>query len=156
MLINIIAIGKNMPTWVNSGFREYAKRLAGDIKINLIEISPEKRTKNSDLEKIKKLEGEKLLATIPKNSLIIALDEHGKQWSTQQLAKTLQDWRENYAQVSLLIGGPEGLAETCLQRAQLKWSLSNLTFPHPLVRIIVAEQLYRAYSILMNHPYHRD
>jgi 23S rRNA (pseudouridine1915-N3)-methyltransferase len=156
MIINIIAIGKNIPNWVNAGFQEYAKRLTGDVKIQLIEISAIKRTKNSDLAKIKQQESEKLLAAIPNSSLVIALDEHGIQWSTQQLAKELQNWRENWSQVSLLIGGPEGLGANCLQKAHLKWSLSNLTFPHPLVRIVVAEQLYRAHSILANHPYHRN
>lgn len=155
MQINIIALGKSMPDFVTSGFQEYAKRLSGEYKINLQEINPEKRNKNCNLIKIKALESEKLLAAIPKGSLIVALDEHGKQWTTEQLAKNIKLWQENYSQISLLIGGPDGLDEKCLQKADTVWSLSNLTFPHPLVRLILIEQLYRAHSININHPYHR-
>jgi 23S rRNA (pseudouridine1915-N3)-methyltransferase len=139
MTINLIAVGKNMPSWIKTGFAEYAKRLSKDYKLQLIEIRKK----------------EAMLSAIPKNSLIIALDERGRQWNTHELAAQLQKWRENYQQVSLLIGGHDGLAPNCLAKTHLKWSLSALTFPHQMVRIIVAEQLYRAWSILTKHPYHR-
>lgn len=141
---------------------EYAKRLPAHFAtLNLIEVTPQKRTNNCNIARIKQLEGEQLLAAIAHvqikhgNSLVIALDEGGVAWSTQELAYQLQQWHDNWSQVSLLIGGADGLAEQCLQRASVKWSLSKLTFPHHLVRVIVAEQIYRAWSLLHHHPYHR-
>jgi 23S rRNA (pseudouridine1915-N3)-methyltransferase len=119
------------------------------------EIAAEKRTKNSDLNRIRQSEGEKLLAAIPDGNLVITLDVKGKPWSTEQLSQQLDSWMMSGRDVSLLVGGPEGLSPACLQRAEQSWSLSPLTFPHPLVRIVVAEQLFRAWSILTNHPYHR-
>ncbi len=156
MKLNLIAIGKNLPDWVNTAFKEYAKRLKGDITLSLTELPLIKRNKNSNIEKIKQQEGEKLLAAIPAGSYVIALDEHGKSWGTIELSKQLQHWRENYGNISLLIGGPDGLSSECLTKANIQWSLSPLTLPHGLVRVIVAEQLYRAYSILSGHPYHRE
>ncbi len=155
MHINLIAIGKNLPDWVNTGFKEYAKRLKGGITLSLTELPLIKRSKNSNIDKIKQQEGEKLLAAAA-NSYIIALDEHGKTWNTIELSKQLQHWRENYSNISLLIGGPDGLSSECLTKANTKWSLSQLTLPHGLVRVIVAEQIYRANSILAGHPYHRE
>jgi 23S rRNA (pseudouridine1915-N3)-methyltransferase len=154
MIINLIAIGKNMPNWINQGFQEYDKRMPKDYKLQLIEILAIKRTSN--LQQIQEKEGKQMLKAIPKGSLIIALDERGQQWNTHELAKQLQNWHDNWREISLLIGGPEGLPSTCLTKANLKWSLSNLTLPHAMIRIIVAEQLYRAWSILTKHPYHRD
>lgn len=144
-----------MPTWVNVGFFEYAKRLPRDFQLNLIEIPMAKRTSNSDLKRVIQQEGEAMLKSISSSSLIVALDEHGKQFDTKEIALQLQNWRESWQTVNLLIGGPEGLSPECLQKANLKWSLSRLTLPHPLVRIVVAEQIYRAWTILHNHPYHR-
>lgn len=155
MNINLIAVGKNMPQWVEVGFQEYAKRLPADYNLSLIEIPLIKRSKTTNIEQIKTREGEQLLNAIPKGSHIIALDEHGKLWDTTKLAERLQYWRENYREVSFLIGGPDGLAQTCLDKANAIWSLSPLTLPHLLVRVIIAEQLYRAWSILTKHPYHR-
>ncbi|MCK4869579.1 MAG: 23S rRNA (pseudouridine(1915)-N(3))-methyltransferase RlmH [Gammaproteobacteria bacterium] len=156
MIINIIAIGRNMPAWVETTFHEYQKRLPKELQIKLIELPLIKRSKNISAEKIKQQEAEQILKAIPEKSLIIALDEHGKEKTTTELATQLQNWRENYSAVTLLIGGPDGLAPVCRQTAQETWSLGKLTFPHPLVRIILAEQLYRAWSILNNHPYHRE
>jgi len=155
MNIQIIAVGKNMPTWVTNGYNEYVKRFSSDFKISLHEIVAVKRSKAVSLTQVQQIEGQKILATIPSGSFIIALDEHGQQWDTISLANQFQKWRTSWQNISLLIGGPEGLPPFCLQQAQCKWSLSKLTFPHPLVRIVVAEQLYRAWSILSNHPYHR-
>lgn len=144
-----------MPPWVSEVSEDYAARLPPHCQLVIREIANEKRTKNSDLQRIREAEGEKLLAAIPSGSLVIALDVLGKAWSTEQLATQLQQWMGSGQDVALLVGGPEGLSAACLQRADLRWSLSPLTFPHPLVRVILAEQLFRAWSILTNHPYHR-
>ena len=142
MHIDLICVGQKMPSWIESGFNEYAKRLPFTSRLKLIEIPLRKRTKNADLVRLQRQESEHLLAAIAQGAHVIALDESGQLWN-------------NYSTVALLVGGPEGLSEACLQRAQQHWSLSALTFPHQLVRIIVAEQLYRAWSLLNNHPYHR-
>lgn len=155
MRIHLLAIGTKMPGWVNTGTDEYVSRMPPQCQVLIREISAEKRNKNSDLQRIRQAEGEKLLAAIPDGSLVVTLDVKGKSWSTEQLAQQLDGWMMSGRDVSLLVGGPEGLSAACQQRAEQSWSLSPLTFPHPLVRIIVAEQLFRAWSILTNHPYHR-
>ncbi|MFZ2725737.1 MAG: 23S rRNA (pseudouridine(1915)-N(3))-methyltransferase RlmH [Methylococcaceae bacterium] len=155
MNIHLISVGTKMPSWVEHGYEEYAKRLPRECELVLKEIPAGKRGKNSDLERITKEEGERMLAALPNNSHIVTLDVIGKAWTTPQLAEALQRWLAGGQSVSLMIGGPEGLAPSVKQAAKESWSLSALTFPHPLVRIIVAEQLYRAWTILNNHPYHR-
>lgn len=155
MKITLIAIGTRMPDWVLTGYQEYASRLPSDYFLKLLEIPAEKRGKGADIERIAQKEGEQMLAAIPKGDTIIALSERGQLWNNRELAHKLSDWHDNAINISLLIGGPEGLSSACLQQADLHWSLSPLTFPHPLVRIILAEQLYRSWSILQNHPYHR-
>jgi 23S rRNA (pseudouridine1915-N3)-methyltransferase len=145
-----------MPAWISSGFSEYARRIPKDYQLNLIEAPALKRTKSTNIKQIIKEEGLGLLAATPKNTLIIALDEHGKEWTTLELTKKLNTWHNEQQDISLLIGGPDGLATDCLQRAQTIWSLSKLTLPHQLVKIFVAEQIYRAWSIISNHPYHRN
>ena len=155
MQINLIAVGNKMPAWVTTGYEDYAKRLPAGYTLKLTEIAPEKRTKQADIKRITEKEGEKILAAIKPGNLVIALDVLGQSWSTGQLAKSLKTWHAENRDVDLLVGGPDGLAQACIQKAQLKWSLSPLTLPHPLVRILLAEQLYRAWSILHNHPYHR-
>ena len=155
MNIILLAVGNKMPDWVSKGYNEYAKRLTGDCRLKLVEISPGKRGKNADLARIKKEEGERLLSAIPKGSLVVALEVKGKSWSTEMLAQQMDDWLHSGQDVALMVGGPEGLSEVCVARADIKWSLSPLTLPHPLVRVLLSEQLYRAYSILKNHPYHR-
>lgn len=144
-----------MPAWVETGFAEYAKRLPAECSLLLKEIPAGKRGKNADLARIRRDEGEKMLAAIPKGAHVVALEVDGKAWRTEDLAGQMQNWLQAHVDVALLVGGPEGLAEACRQRADQRWSLSPLTFPHPLVRIVVAEQLYRAWSILGGHPYHR-
>lgn len=155
MRIHLLAVGNKMPAWVVEATKEYAGRMPSHCQLLVKEITPEKRTRHSDLQRICKTEGEKLLAAIPHGALVIALDVQGKSWSTEGLAKQLENWMQSGQDVALLVGGPEGLSAACLERADVKWSLSALTFPHPLVRIVVAEQLFRAWSILSNHPYHR-
>ncbi len=156
MLLHLIAVGTHMPLWVNEGFKDYQKRLMSECKLNLITITPGQRTKNSKVSQLVEEEGKKIRAILPKQSRVIALDERGELWNTKQLAEKLQRWQIERQDMSLLIGGPDGLSKDCLNRAEHIWSLSPLTFPHPLVRIIVAEQLYRAWTLLKGHPYHRD
>lgn len=159
MRIKLIAVGKSMPDWVNTGFQEYAKRLRSSITLELIEIPLAKRSKNADIARLMAREGEQMLQAVNSRhgspETVIALDVQGKQWDTETLSTQLGKWRELSQDIALLIGGPEGLAPACLEKASMRWSLSALTLPHPLVRIVVAEQLYRAWSILSGHPYHR-
>jgi 23S rRNA (pseudouridine1915-N3)-methyltransferase len=144
-----------MPGWVAEGYEEYAKRLPRECELILREIAPAKRGKNADLARLREDEGERILASLSRNDHVVALEVGGKSWSTSELAENLGHWLENGRHVSLVIGGADGLSEACRMRANQLWSLSRLTFPHPLVRIVVAEQIYRAWSILQNHPYHR-
>ena len=155
MIINLIAVGSRCSQWAESGFQDYQKRLPTECKLNLITIPLSKRNKNSEISKHIAEEEKKILAAIPKRSRIIALDVQGQMWNTQQLAQSLQRWQLERQDVSLLIGGPDGLGDACTKIAERIWSLSPLTLPHALVRIVVAEQLYRAWSLLNGHPYHR-
>ncbi len=155
MQIHLITIGQKMPAWVKQGYDEYAKRMPKECELILKEIPAGKRGKNSDVKRITKEEGEKMLAALPKNCHVVTLDVPGQTWSTERLAETMQEWLDSGQNIALLVGGPEGLADSVKQIARQSWSLSKLTYPHPLVRIIVAEQIYRAWSIINHHPYHR-
>lgn len=155
MHIRILAIGTKMPAWVEEGYHEYAKRFPPSCTLELVELSAEKRTKNADITRLTQREGEKLLTAIKPGNRVIALDVLGKSWTTEQLSQNLSAWHHEGRNIDLLIGGPDGLAPECLQKAEVKWSLSPLTLPHPLVRIVLAEQLYRALTIMQGHPYHR-
>ena len=155
MNIHLIAVGDKMPRWVQEGYREYAQRMPRECSLKLAEISARHRGKNADIARITRDEGKHMLAAIPRGSRVIALEVKGREWSTEDLARQLENWMAGGQDVSLLVGGPEGLARECREQADQLWSLSPLTLPHPLVRIVVAEQLYRAWSILQNHPYHR-
>ncbi|MGE3919683.1 MAG: 23S rRNA (pseudouridine(1915)-N(3))-methyltransferase RlmH [Gammaproteobacteria bacterium] len=154
MKIKLIVLGTQMPSWVTAGFEEYAKRLKL-FTLELHEIPLLKRTKESDLTRILKSESQSILQMLKPHDHLIALEVTGKNDTTETLAEKLRTWIDENRDITLLIGGPEGLSNECLARANSTWSLSSLTLPHPLVRIIVAEQLYRAQSILQNHPYHR-
>jgi 23S rRNA (pseudouridine1915-N3)-methyltransferase len=156
MSLTLMAVGEKMPAWVTEVFQEYAKRMPHEYKLQLVEIPAAKRNKNMNSVHLKTVESDKILAALPKNAYVIALDEHGTLHTSDQLAKQLERWRASHPQVYFVVGGPDGLSEALLSRAQEKWSLSPLTLPHPLVRVIVAEQLYRAWSILKDHPYHRE
>jgi 23S rRNA (pseudouridine1915-N3)-methyltransferase len=145
-----------MPAWVEQGFNEYAKRLPPECSLTLIEIPAGKRGKSADVVRITEKEGQQMLAAIPKGAMVVVLEVTGRQWDTPQLAQKLEQWMQDGRDVALLVGGPEGLAPECLARAEVKWSLSALTMPHPLVRVVLAEQLYRAWSVTQNHPYHRQ
>lgn len=155
MQIQLIAIGNRMPDWVNDGYREFAKRLPADFHLQLVEIAAGKRGKNADIRRIVQQEGDRMLAAVPRSAHVIALAIEGRPWTTPQLASKLDGWRQEGRDIALLVGGPEGLAPECLARAEQTWSLSPLTLPHPLVRVVIAEQVYRAWSLLHNHPYHR-
>jgi 23S rRNA (pseudouridine1915-N3)-methyltransferase len=155
MKIHLIAVGEKMPRWVQEGYQEYSKRLPNECGLHLVEIPLGHRGKNADVARLTRAEGQRMLAAIPNGCKTIALDVKGKAWSTEVLSSQLNSWMGSGGDVALLVGGPEGLSADCLAQAQLKWSLSSLTLPHPLVRVVVAEQLYRAWSILLNHPYHR-
>ena len=155
MKIHLLAVGQKMPAWVDDGYKEYAQRMPPEARLELKEITAGKRGKNADVARILQEEGLRLQTVIPKGAHIVALDVKGKSYSTEQLATRLSEWMQSGQDIALLIGGPEGLSAECRDMAHEHWSLSTLTFPHPLVRIIVAEQLYRAWSVLKNHPYHR-
>lgn len=155
MRLRLLAVGTRMPAWVDEGFADYAKRLSGDISLELVEITAGKRSKGADLARLKEQEGEALLAALRPQERVIALDVLGRTLSTDDLADTLKTWQVDGRPAALLVGGPEGLSRAALERADEKWSLSRLTLPHPLVRIVVAEQFYRAWSLLKGHPYHR-
>ena len=156
MQIDLIAVGKRMPTWIESGFKEYSKRLPKNINFKLIEITPAIRSKNNNAENFKQKEEEKINEALDPNSLIIALDEHGKSISSQSLANQLQTWNDENQHISLIIGGADGLSDAIKKKANQLWSLSEMTLPHGLVRVMVTEQLYRAWTITQNHPYHRE
>lgn len=156
MRIRLIAVGTRMPAWVAEAVAEYTRRLPAEMKWQLSEIPLGYRGRNSDLKRAMAAEGERMLAAIPAADQVVALEVTGRPWSTAELAEQLRQWLGSGQNLSLLIGGPDGLAPECLERARQRWSLSPLTLPHPLVRVVVAEQLYRAWSMLNNHPYHRS
>jgi len=155
MRIHLISVGTRMPVWVNDAYHDFAKRLPHECSLLLREIEAGKRGKNTDIKRLIAAEGERMLAAIPTNALCIALDVEGKQYSSETLASSLTEWMASGDDVALLVGGADGLAQACLQRASLRWSLSQLTLPHMLVRVVLAEQLYRAWSIGRGLPYHR-
>ncbi|GAA5524768.1 ribosomal RNA large subunit methyltransferase H [Microbulbifer aestuariivivens] len=158
MKIRILAAGGRMPAWVQEGYSEYAKRLPREISLEMVEIPLGQRgQKNAAalVEKARQKEGEAMLAALHPRDHVVALDVQGKPWSTHQLSQQLEGWQMQGDNVVLLIGGPDGLAPDCLARARQRWSLSPLTLPHPLVRVVLAEQLYRAWTLLAGHPYHK-
>ncbi len=155
LTIHLIAIGGKMPDWVRRGYDEYAKRMRGRCALNLIEVAAVRRGKNPDPGKIARIETERMTRAIPPGSRVIALDRGGKTWSTLELSRRMEGWMRDGARVSLLVGGAEGLPPQLLRAADETWSLSALTFAHPLVRVIVAEQVYRCHALLEGLPYHR-
>jgi 23S rRNA (pseudouridine1915-N3)-methyltransferase len=155
MHARLIAIGERMPAWVAAGFAEYCKRLSHELPLQLVELKPGARGKGRDDARAMADEGAAMLAALPRDAHVVALDGHGSAWSSEQLAKQLLDWRMAGRDLAFLIGGPDGHAREVLQRADQRWSLGALTLPHMLVRLVVAEQLYRAVTIVNGHPYHR-
>jgi 23S rRNA (pseudouridine1915-N3)-methyltransferase len=155
MKARLVAVGERAPGWVAEGFAEYRKRLSHWLPLDLVEIEPGLRGKGRDTARAIADEGARVLAALPKGALVVALDGHGRTWSSEALAQRLEHWRAQGRDLAFLIGGPEGHAPEVLARADESWSLGPLTLPHMLVRLLVAEQLYRAAALLANHPYHR-
>jgi 23S rRNA (pseudouridine1915-N3)-methyltransferase len=155
MIIHLLAIGERMPEWVQSGFEEYARRLPREFRLVLHEIPAGRRTKGADLARIKEDEGGRLLGAVPKGARVVALDRGGRRHDTEALAARLREQMGRGEDLALLIGGPEGLSDACRAQAAECWSLSALTLAHPVVRVVLAEQLYRVWAIISNHPYHR-
>ena len=156
MKIKLIAVGTKMPVWVETAFKNYAQRMPRDTSLELIEIAAAKRSKNQLADQWMEKEGQLILKVIDSSDWVVALDVKGKSWSTPQLAEQLTQWQQMGSNVCLLVGGPDGLSPACLKRANTRWSLSALTMPHPMVRVILAEAIYRAWSVTVNHPYHRE
>lgn len=152
----LVAVGRRMPSWVEAGFREYTSRFAGGFSLEVIEIAPGTRGRAGGTARAIRDEGARMAAQIPDGAHVVALDETGSRWTSRELAAQMSGWRDGARAVALLVGGPDGLAADCRALAAQTWSLSPLTLPHALVRIVVAEQLYRAWTILTRHPYHRD
>lgn len=155
MRLRLVCVGQKMPDWVSQGYQDYARRMPPELPLELAEIAMAHRGKNPDIARLVQREGEAVLAATGKTDRLIALEVKGRPWSTEKLAQQLEHWQQDGRDVSFLVGGPDGLADACRERADQQWSLSPLTLPHPLVRILLAEQLYRAWSITRNHPYHR-
>ncbi|MCC6207851.1 MAG: 23S rRNA (pseudouridine(1915)-N(3))-methyltransferase RlmH [Gammaproteobacteria bacterium] len=155
MRIHFLAVGQRVPGWVEEGYQEFARRLPPECRLQLTEIAAARRVKGADIDRLRAEEGERLLAALPRGACVVALDVRGAAWSTEQLAARLAEWLQGGRDVALMAGGPDGLAPECLRRADVSWSLSPLTLPHALVRIVVAEQIYRAWTVYKGHPYHR-
>lgn len=155
MKIHLIAVGQKMPAWVNTGVDEYLRRMPHDCPVLVHEIPAGKRGKGSDIARITQDEGKRIIEKIPKGAHVVALEVGGRSHSTEKLAKKLEGWRGEGHDVAFLIGGAEGLSDECRKVANEQWSLSDLTLPHPIVRVVLAEALYRAYSVMVGHPYHR-
>ena len=155
MQLVIAAVGHKMPAWIETGFTEYAKRMPPDCRLVLKEIKPVDRSGSRSADTVMAMEKVRIEAAIPKGSKVIALDEHGRDVTTMQLAKNLTQWQQGGTDVTFVIGGADGLDEQFKQQADMLIRISSLTLPHGMVRVLLAEQLYRAWSITQNHPYHR-
>jgi 23S rRNA (pseudouridine1915-N3)-methyltransferase len=156
MRITAIAIGTRTPAWVQDGVATYQKRLPRHVELTFNELAAAQRGGGTSAEKQKEKEGEQLLKALREPTHVIALDERGTSWTSAELAKQMESWMANHRSVSLLIGGADGLSQSCKDRADTLWSLSPLTLPHALVRVVLAEQIYRAWTLLQGHPYHRE
>jgi len=158
MKVHIVTVGSKMPGWVLQGYNEYAKRMPRELQPRLLELPLASRSKTTNVAAVKEAEAEQILAAVdalPGHKWMVALDVLGKKISTENLAANMANWQMEGLSPCLIIGGPDGLAKRVLQKSNEKWSLSALTLPHPLVRVLIMEQLYRAWTILQNHPYHK-
>ena len=154
--LSLITASNRQPEWVDEGADDHAKRLRGRCTLEIKVVPLARRTASGPAERAIQEESKRMLAAVPAGAHVVALLETGKPWSTKELARKLEGWMQLGAPVALLVGGPDGLSPECISRANERWSLSNLTLPHGLVRVVVAEALYRAWSLLENHPYHRE
>jgi 23S rRNA (pseudouridine1915-N3)-methyltransferase len=153
--ICIVSICERLPRWVDEGFNEYALRCGRISNMTCLDLELAQRTKTTDIKRAVQEEGARMMAHIPKSALVIALDSEGKLLESEQFAASCTRWRDDYRDWVFLIGGPDGLSAECLAAAHVKLSLGRMTLPHALVRIVIAEQLFRAQCIASNHPYHR-
>ena len=156
MRLTVIAVGTKMPSWVDEGMAEYRKRLPRELSLELRELPLARRGRDANVGRAIAQEAEAMRRAVPERDRLIALDVEGRSFSTEQLAARLEQWQMSGDNYSLLIGGPDGIEPALLEQAELRWSLSPLTLPHPLVRVILVEQLYRAWTITAGHPYHRQ
>jgi 23S rRNA (pseudouridine1915-N3)-methyltransferase len=156
MQIHLIAVGTRMPLWIAQGYEDYARRLPRECSLRLVQIAPGRRSRTQPAAQAVEEEGRRMLAAIPQRSLVVTLEVSGSAWDTPALASRLQEWLQSGRDIALLVGGADGLSADCLRRADLRWSLSALTLPHALVRVLLVEQLYRAWTIISGHPYHRS
>lgn len=156
MQLTVIAIGTRMPEWVTAGINSYLQRLPRHMRLQFREFAAPVRNKSMTASRCIEIESTAMLTGLDRSAYVIALDERGREMTSRQLATEMQGWMEQQPKVSFLIGGADGLSDSCRQRANLVWSLSRLTLPHALVRVLLVEQLYRAWSLLQGHPYHRD
>jgi 23S rRNA (pseudouridine1915-N3)-methyltransferase len=155
MKILIIAVGDKLPGWAETAVNDYLKRMPRELRVEVVPIKPEKRA-GQPAERIKSLEAGRILEKLPAGCMLAALDEHGREQTTRELSRTVAGWMQSGRDIALAIGGADGLDDEILNRAEVTLSLSRLTLPHALARVLLAEQLYRAWSLLANHPYHRD
>lgn len=156
MHIRLIAVGDRQPSWVDEAFGAYSARLPREWRFRLDSIATAKRSKNDRSAKAMQVEGERILAKTDADEQLVLLDEKGKQMTSPDLAMRLADWQSDGRDLCFVIGGPDGVSDACRERADFIWSLSRLTLPHGLARVLFAEQLYRAWSMQAGHPYHRD
>ena len=156
MRVTILSVGHKMPAWIQEGFQEYVRRMPPEIRVELVELRPEERGAGRDTARAKAIEGERIVEALPKDATLLALDERGKSVTTQGLSVMLSQWMRDGAHPAFAIGGADGHSDELRARADKLISLSALTLPHALVRVVLAEQLYRAWSILARHPYHRE
>ena len=155
MHIRLLAVGDRQPSWVDSAFENYGQRLPKQWQFRVDVIATASRSKKSSAESAKAAEGKKVLAKIKPRDCVVLLDERGTEYSSEELAAKLADWQADGRDLTFIIGGPDGVSGACMARADLRWSLSRLTLPHGLARVLFAEQLYRAWTISTGHPYHR-
>ena len=156
MRVRLIAVGSRMPKWVREAYEDYITRLGSGLKVSLVEIEPGQRSAGRPPQKAMEAEAQKLLGALRKDEYVVVLDERGAEMTTRELAAWLKTRMQDGRDLAFLVGGPDGFAPEVVARSDFKWSLSRLTFPHALVRVVLAEQLYRAHGVLANHPYHRD
>lgn len=156
MHVRLLAVGDRQPSWVDEAFAVYEGRMPRDWKFRLETIGTVRRSKNDKSGKAMEAEGDLILARLDKSEMVVLLDERGRQLASRDLADKLAQWQGGGRDLCFVIGGPDGVSDACRQRADFTWSLSRLTLPHGLARVLLAEQLYRAHSLQTGHPYHRD
>jgi 23S rRNA (pseudouridine1915-N3)-methyltransferase len=154
--IRLLAVGDRQPSWVDAAFETYGQRLPKQWQFRMEVIATASRSKNSSPESAKSAEGKKILAKIQPPECVVVLDERGTEFSSEELATRLADWQRDGRDLTFIIGGPDGVSAACMDRADLRWSLSRLTLPHGFARVLFAEQLYRAWTLSTGHPYHRS